>query len=162
MGSDLLLKVRLKYDQMKFLSLIPSNCYKMPGETTLSKLIKGMSPKLNKGEYVFVSVTDLRGIERSHTICEFRETEGISLVMERQKAEELKLEYEYVAAWITLTVHSSLEAVGLTAFVSNALASRGISCNVIAAYSHDHLFVAKADASIAMKVLSELSKKQAG
>ena len=137
-------------------------CKYMPGETKLSKLIKGIAPKLNEGEYVFVSVPDLSGIERSHTICVFRETEGVSLVMERKRADELKLKYEFAASWITLGVHSSLEAVGLTAMVSDVLARNRISCNVIAAYYHDHLFVAKADASKAMKVLSELSKKQAG
>ena len=134
----------------------------MPGETKLSKLIRGMSPSLNEGEYVFVSVTDLRGIERSHTLCEFKEAEGISLVLKRQKAEELKLEYEFISSWITLTVHSSLEAVGLTASVSQVLASHGISCNVIAGYYHDHIFVAKADANKALKLLSDLSKKQSG
>ena len=69
----------------------------------------------------------------------------------------MNLTYHFVAKWITLNVHSSLEAVGLTAAFSNALAEAGISCNVVAAYYHDHIFVAKADADKAMEVLRKLS-----
>ena len=59
--------------------------------------------------------------------------------------------------WITLDVHSSLEAVGLTAAVSAALAEENISCNVVAAYYHDHLFVPVADAERAMETLMRLT-----
>jgi hypothetical protein len=78
--------------------------------------------------------------------------------MEKQLADSLNLNYTYVAAWITLTVHSSLEAVGLTAAFSNALASHRISCNVVAAYYRDHIFIAQKDAEKAMQVLEALSK----
>jgi len=61
-------------------------------------------------------------------------------------------------AWITLTVHSSLEAVGLTAAFATALGNAGISCNVIAGFYHDHLFVGKDDAHTALTVLRELAK----
>ena len=131
----------------------------MAGETDISKLIKSMTPKLNVGTYVFSSVKMLDGIDREHTICEFKEREGITIVLEKRKADELHLSYDYSAAWITLEIHSSLDAVGLTAIVSNELAENDISCNVIAAYFHDHIFVAKHDAEKAMKVLTVLSKK---
>jgi hypothetical protein len=65
-----------------------------------------------------------------------------------------------VCAWITLTVYSSLEAVGLTAAVSKALTDANISCNVIAAYHHDHIFVPIQDAQHAMKVLENLSENE--
>lgn len=44
-------------------------------------------------------------------------------------------------AWLTLTVHSSLEAVGLTAAFSARLAALDIPCNVLAGYHHDHVLV---------------------
>ena len=130
----------------------------MAGETDISKLIQGLKPRLNEGTYVFSSVKTLDDIAREHTICEFKEREGTTLILEQQKAEEFQLPYDYSAAWITLEIHSSLETVGLTAIFSNELAKNGISCNVIAGYFHDHIFVAKNDAEKAMKVLTVLSE----
>jgi len=129
----------------------------MSGETNLTALLKTMRPKLNEGEYVFCTIPASHNIDPSQIIGSFREQEGLTLILEKQMADSLGLNYTYVAAWITLTVHSSLEAVGLTAAFSNALAKEGISCNVFAAYYHDHIFVAKNDAERAMKVLQQLT-----
>ena len=59
---------------------------------------------------------------------------------------------------ITLMVHSALDGVGLTAAVANALAAEGCPCNVVAAYHHDHIFVAVQDADKAMKVLCKMAE----
>ena len=130
----------------------------MTKKTELSQLIKEMSPTLNEGEYVFVSVQDATKISRTDTICEFKEKEGVTIVLNREKADELHLNYDFIARWITLKVHSSLEAVGLTAAFSEALAKQNISCNVIAGYYHDHIFIHKKDANKAIHILDTLSK----
>lgn len=130
----------------------------MNGETNLTELIKNMKPELNTGEYVFITVADMASVDISKVVSLFKEEEGYTVVVEKSIADEWNFKYEYVAAWITLTVHSSLEAVGLTAAFSNALAAAGISCNVVAAYYHDHIFVDIKEADNAIKVLQQMAE----
>lgn len=125
----------------------------MAGETDLSKLIRDMAPELNAGEYVFCSTDSSEGLDPLGT---FREREGWTAILTRQQADEAGLSYSTAFAWITLTVHSDLEAVGLTAAVSHALANAGIPCNVVAALHHDHLFVPVKNAARAMEILKGL------
>ncbi len=82
-----------------------------------------------------------------------REDEGLTLVLARERADELGLAYDFVAAWITLRLHSELDAVGLTAAFSRALADAGIGCNVLAGLRHDHLLVPADRAEEAIAVL---------
>lgn len=130
------------------------------GESNLKKLIANMEPILNEGDYVFSSVTDLGAIPRDITICEIKEKEGITVIISKSNAERLGLSFEFVAAWITLNIHSSLEAVGLTAAFATALGQNNISCNVVAGYYHDHIFVDTKDKEKAMSVLWNMTNKQ--
>lgn len=65
----------------------------------------------------------------------------MTVIVEESVAIAHGLQPLFRAAWITLTVSSDLAAVGLTAAVARALTDAGISCNVVAAAHHDHLFV---------------------
>ena len=91
------------------------------------------------------------------TVGWFREAEGVSVILPLADAVAAGLSIDFEAAWITLNVESSLAAVGLTAAVSAALAGEGISCNVVAACRHDHLFVPVERVGDAMRVLLNLT-----
>ena len=129
----------------------------MIGETDLNKMLKSLKPKLNPGEFVFCVTDDFAQISLADIISTFKEEEGVTVIIKKELADQLKLRYAYVAAWITLTVYSSLEAVGLTSVFSTALCKESISCNVVAAFHHDHIFVNKNDAEKAMDILNRLS-----
>ncbi|NRB48621.1 MAG: ACT domain-containing protein [Saprospiraceae bacterium] len=131
----------------------------MAGEMDLRKLIQGMKPKLNPGSFVFCTLPEKQLPLDVAFIASFREEEGVTVVLEQVLADQKGWSYESGMAWITLTVHSALEAVGLTAAFSSALAQEGISCNVIAGYYHDHLFVPLERAKDAMNALQRLSSE---
>lgn len=127
----------------------------MTSEKNLEKLLAEMSPRLIDGEYVFCSLENGRYGDHAELfpLASFVEDEGLTLVIPRAKADEHGLGYESVFRCITLSVHSSLDAVGLTAAISTRLAEQGISANVIAAFHHDHIFVQAASAERAMAAL---------
>jgi len=129
----------------------------MTGEKNLTQLLKTMQPQLISGDFVFCTIADPAVINIADMVMLFKEQEGFTVIVSKEIADKLQLNYSFVAAWITLTVHSSLEAVGLTAAFSNALAAEGISCNVVAAFYHDHIFVDKKDASHAITILNQFS-----
>ena len=117
-----------------------------------------MQPALVDAEFVFCTVTGaLAEYVALNPVATFIEPEGLTLVLEKSVAEQAKLEFEGVYRQITLTVHSSLDAVGLTAAVASQLAQQGISANVIAAYYHDHIFVQAGKALAAVSALAALS-----
>lgn len=131
----------------------------MSGEKDLQELLKSMKPECNPGDYVFCQVEKLENIDCNSIEMFFKEKEAITLILKKEIADVWKLNYSVVMAWITLTVHSSLEAVGLTAAFSTALSENNISCNVVAAYYHDHIFVNKNDAEKAIEILNSFSNK---
>ncbi len=130
---------------------------KAVSEQNLVLLLKDMAPFLNEGDYVFCAIDDLQSVNPKELLFTFREKEAITIITRKEMADNNNLTYFSVMAWITLTVHSSLEAVGLTAAFSAALANEAISCNVVAGFYHDHIFVAKKDAERAMAVLAQLA-----
>ena len=127
--------------------------------SNLAELLQSMNPVLNRGVYAFVSLATDRVSDRVEPIATFRESEGLTLIVEEQQAKNAGLPILFRAAWITLTVHSDLQAVSLTAAVATALARAGISCNVVAAAYHDHLFVPAESASQAIAVLQAMQER---
>ena len=130
----------------------------MSGITDLDTLLQSMQPQLLETEWVFCSVKGRLGDYLAlNPIATFMEPEGLTLVLEKLEATKAGLVFEQTFCQITLSVHSSLEAVGLTAAVAAKLTAKGISANVIAAYYHDHIFVPSAKASAALVALQEFA-----
>ncbi len=130
----------------------------MTGERDLEALLRRASPKRVEGEYVYTRLEPGTAVPSgAHPVVTVAEREGLTLVLPRGEADELGLPYEFVAAWITLEVHSALEAVGLTAALSTALAGAGIPANVVAGFAHDHVFVPAGRAAEALRALSSLA-----
>src|SRR6187549_1624899 len=132
----------------------------MNGESDLVKLLQHMKPERNPGKYVFCLVDSYEQAAALQPVGIFQEKEGITVILPKEQADAMSLPYSLVCVWITLTIHSSLEAVGLTAAVSRALTEANISCNVVAAYYHDHIFVPIQDSQQAMDVLLQLTKQE--
>lgn len=123
----------------------------MDGETDLRRLLAGMDPALDRALWRFATVA----APPPDALMTFREDEGLTAILPAAPGAEDAF------ARITLRVHSSLAAVGLTASVSAALAEIGVPANVVAACHHDHVFVPEADAAQAMAALAALSRAAA-
>ena len=130
----------------------------MSGITDLDELLAPMEPALVAGRFVYASVpaSDIAVHLSRGPIGLFREEEGVTLILPADAAEGLAASPPM--RMITLTVHSSLEAVGLTAAFATALTKAGISANVVAAFHHDHIFVPERDAERALETLRALSR----
>ncbi|MBN2011932.1 ACT domain-containing protein [candidate division KSB1 bacterium] len=133
----------------------------MNGLSNLQQLLQMLNPTLSDQEYVFctfenISDTELATLKPTGT---FQEPEGLALILEKQVAFEHGFSNDIVFRMITLQVHSSLDAVGLTAAVATVLAKRNISANIVAGYYHDHIFVPADRAEDAMEALRQLSEE---
>lgn len=128
---------------------------------TRSDMISNMTPELQSGCFVFATIPDgKKPTDLIQTaISVFKEREGISLILPLEVAEEAGISVEDKMCCITLNVYSSLQGVGLTAAVSNALGESGIACNMVAAYHHDHVFVPAEKTDQAMQVLVSLQNE---
>jgi len=134
----------------------------MQPESDLKALLAKMDPILQEGEYVFCSVSsDKFSKMRSPPIGSFHEAEGITIILKRDTAEQEELDYDFPSRMVTFNVHSSLNAVGFLAAITEKLAAHGISVNAISAYYHDHIFVPTGRTEEVMRLLSELANNSA-
>lgn len=130
----------------------------MAGALDLKDILVNMNPVLNGDEYVFCTFPNLsaEAFLRLNPISTFQEKEGVSLIVTREVADRNGISYDSVFKRITISLHTSLDAVGLTALLSTALAEKGISANVVAAFYHDHIFVPSDKAEVALDALKAL------
>jgi hypothetical protein len=127
------------------------------GITDLNELLASLDPSLEDGEFVLVSVSEEDvGALHGKAIGWFRESEGTTAIVDRGTADVMGLAGEGPFRRITLRVHSSLQAVGLLAVVTQALAEAGIAVNVVSAVYHDHLFIHSPQAEHALRLLRQL------
>ena len=125
-----------------------------PGETDVAKMLESLRVVRRDGVFTMGESDDAPAsiVTRAHARID--EEESTTYVVEVADARAAGWDVPVELAWLTLTVHSSLEAVGLTAHVSGVLAEQGIPCNVLAGYHHDHLLVPVGRAVEAVALLS--------
>lgn len=149
------------------------------GERDLQTLLKTLRVVTHPSTFTFITVP--RGSELPLSVMNassrldesiymlFREAEGTTLILENasQSIEQLQNNADYQSCtvspvtWkmLTLNVHSSLEAVGFIAVISRALADDNISCNTVAAYYHDHIFMAEDKVEQAVSVIEDIARQ---
>lgn len=127
--------------------------------SNFDEILAALDPQ-PEGVYVFASVAQVpAGVEPFATI---REAEGITVVVTFDEAKAAGLPTDEAYARITLGVHSALNSVGLTATIAQTMASRDISCNVVAGYHHDHIFVQSDRSAEALELLHDLNENAKG
>jgi uncharacterized protein len=135
----------------------------VPAESDLATLLRNMNPEMPDGIFVFCTIANGAKIPAAVTPqLAFREQEGTTLVIRREEAERHALPHQFPSRLITLTVHSSLDAVGFLAAITARLAAAGISVNAVSAFHHDHLFVPEQRAHEALSLLQNMSTPQRG
>ncbi len=112
----------------------------MGGETDPDRLLSGLAPRLDPEPHGF-AVIDGEVPTGLAWVALVREDEGLTVIAPQAALARAGLDPGGPWARITLTVHSALEAVGLTAAVSAALAEGGIPANMIAGFHHDQILV---------------------
>ena len=129
----------------------------MPGEKNLSKLLANLSPALTEEEYVFCTFIDSSygDFLELKPVASMMEKEGLSLVLEKKKAEMANIKFQSSFRCLSLGVHSDLISIGLTAKISSLLYQNNISANIIAGYFHDHIFVPSDQSVRALEILSK-------
>ncbi len=133
----------------------------MAGIIGLDEILSTLEPQLMDGEFVFCTFKDAVYGDYAglNPLCSYREAEGLTLIIERDIADNADIQYTSIYKLLTLKVHSSLDAVGLTAAVTTTLSNHNISGNVVAAYFRDHVFVPSDKAFEAIEVLKNIQGK---
>jgi len=132
----------------------------MAGETDVQKMLATLrvSRRTEPVTLVTLAADDAANLALGNGIeALISEAEGITAVVTVAEAERRGWPVSFVAAWLTLEVHSALEAVGLTAAFSAALGAKSIPCNVLAGFYHDHLLVPLVQATQAIETLQSLA-----
>ncbi|WP_432497521.1 ACT domain-containing protein [Kineococcus gypseus] len=135
------------------------------GERDLAVLLRSLRPALRPGEFTYrhlppgsTSADVPAGLVPAATVAE---EEGLTLVLPAERAGELgePVGEDERYAWISLEVRSALDAVGLTAALTTALAAAGVPANVLAGRFHDHVLVPVGRAEEAVAVIAALSER---
>jgi uncharacterized protein len=128
----------------------------MPAEHDLTLLLRHMRPVLHPAPYGY-AVAEPGTVKAPFALI--AEAEGMTVIAPLSALEAAGLAGAEPMARISLTVHSALTAVGLTAAIAAALAARGISANVVAGFHHDHILLPwdrRAEAMDALQALSDV------
>lgn len=155
-GHPVVLAPLVLYDQKR---LAPAEL-QMASELDLQVLLSRMKPEMQPGIFVFCTISEeIEILATVRPLLTFREREGTTVIVRQEEAERMGLAYRFASRLITMTVHSSLEAVGFLAAITARLAEAGISVNAVSAFYHDHLFVPQDRADEALTRLQEMMRK---
>ncbi|MEO0487179.1 MAG: ACT domain-containing protein [Pseudomonadota bacterium] len=113
----------------------------MTGEHDLTTLLASMSPELRPGRFGYAHVPTVADAQALAPVMMFQELEAVTVILPWDAAEAAGLAPEFPCCWITLNIHSALDAVGFLARVSTRLAGLGMGVNPVAGFYHDHLFL---------------------
>ena len=131
----------------------------MHGETDLDILLRQLKPTARPEVFVFCTVANATygDLGATEPFASVQEEEGLTLILVQAQADGAELHYNGTFRCITLTVHSSLQAVGITAVIATKLAQHQISANVVAGFHHDHVFVPAHQVENALEALTSLT-----
>lgn len=133
----------------------------MAGESDLDKLLQQMAPQVQPGTFVYCTLRDASLLDGLEPVCTMQEAEGLTAIVPKAQAQALGIAFQFESVLITLSVHSSLAAVGFLARVCSVLAAASIPCNVVSGFYHDHLFVPSDKLSETLAALGQLSRRTA-
>lgn len=131
------------------------------GKILLSDILNSLTVSVRPDPYVVVSLPPGNVVPSvgGDIGAVIDEDEGTTVIATMSRAAHEGWPHDFVASWLTLNVHSALEAVGLTAAFSRQLGRAGIPCNVIAGFYHDHILVPIDKTDAAVEVIEALATK---